>query len=460
MQSKLAHILIITVFLLAFPACENGGYSYPEPTANLPDSTEFFLSDTLIAGVLPNLISYFPYRDEYIGFDLEMAENLAKTLNLTLKIIEAENQEELLNLLANKQIDLIISPVYQTIELKREFIFVYPHSDSRQVLVQRLSTQTLNDVTELYGKKVHIQPNTLYHKRLLTLNEELGDKFEIVEVADSISEENLIEMVAENKIDYTVTYQHIGSLYKSYYKNIDVRMPLGFAQRNAWLVNKNNAAFAEKINNWQSAPATSRLEMKLTYKYFNSSPYFANKKIKIPKGAISPYDALFQKYAAQLNWDWRMLAAVAFNESRFDSSAVSWMGAAGLMQLMPRTAARFGLDNSTILNPEKNIEAAVQYIKSLNLTFRKIEDENERIKFIFGAYNSGPAHVIDAMALAKKYGKDPHLWFGNVEYFLDKKSDPNFFNDPVVKYGKFRASQTIAYVENTLETYRKYLERK
>ena len=94
------------------------------------------------------------------------------------------------------------------------------------------------------------------------------------------------------------------------------------------------------------------------------------------------------------------------------------------------------------------------------MTFRKIEDENERIKFIFGAYNSGPAHVIDAMALAKKYGKDPHLWFGNVEYFLDKKSDPNFFNDPVVKYGKFRASQTIAYVENTLETYRKYLERK
>jgi membrane-bound lytic murein transglycosylase F len=120
------------------------------------------------------------------------------------------------------------------------------------------------------------------------------------------------------------------------------------------------------------------------------------------------------------------------------------------MQLMPRTARNFGLDKESIFNPEKNIEAGVQYIKSLNLSFRKIEDKEERIKFILAAYNSGPAHIFDAMALAEKYGKNPHVWFDNVETFLAKKSNPDFYNDPVVKYGRFGGKETLAFVPNIL----------
>ena len=184
--------------------------------------------------------------------------------------------------------------------------------------------------------------------------------------------------------------------------------------------------------------------------------FFAQKKVRIPKGAISPFDHFFKKYAVEINWDWRLVAAVAFHESRFDSTQVSWAGAAGIMQLMPRTAANFGLSRRNIRNPEKNIEAGVQYIKSLNLSFRKVENKEERIKFILAAYNSGPAHILDAMALAKKYGKNPHIWYNNVEYFLIKKSEPEYYNDPVVKYGRFRGKETAAYVVNTLETFEKY----
>ena len=108
------------------------------------------------------------------------------------------------------------------------------------------------------------------------------------------------------------------------------------------------------------------------------------------------------------------------------------------------------------MNPEKNIEAGVQYIKSLNLTFQKIEDKEERIKFILAAYNSGPAHILDAMALTKKYGKNPNIWFQHVDYFLAKKSEAEFYNDPVVKYGRFKPKETLNYVVNTLETYAKY----
>ena len=126
------------------------------------------------------------------------------------------------------------------------------------------------------------------------------------------------------------------------------------------------------------------------------------------------------------------------------------------MQLMPRTAANFGLSGATITNPEKNIEAGVQYIKSLNLLFRKIESKEERIKFILASYNSGPAHVLDAMALARKFDSNPYVWHGHVEMYLEKKSDPEYYTDEVVKYGRFRATETLRYVRNTLTTWQKF----
>jgi len=151
---------------------------------------------------------------------------------------------------------------------------------------------------------------------------------------------------------------------------------------------------------------------------------------------------------------------LAYHESRFDPTDESWAGAIGIMQLMPRTASKFGLNKNTVLDPEMNIEAGVQYIKSLNLIFRQVGNREERFKFILAAYNSGPAHILDAMALARKFGKNPHVWNNQVEYFLLKKNDPDFYNDPVVKYGYYRGKETVRYVKSTLVTFEKYQSRK
>lgn len=263
-------------------------------------------------------------------------------------------------------------------------------------------------------------------------------------------------MVAGGKIEYTVAHYKTAHLYKSYFKNIHVRMPIGFEQRNGWLIRKDSKQLEEKIQEWANLDETNKLTKKLEQKYWVLNPFLKEIKIKIPKGAISPYDELFKKYAAEINWDWKLLASLAFHESGFDSAQVSWAGAAGVMQLMPRTASNFGLNKENIFNPEKNIEAAVQYIKGLNMTFRSIENKDERVKFIIAAYNSGPAHIFDARALAKKYGKNPNIWFNHVEYFAQRISEPEFYNDPVVKYGRFRAKETLAHVVNTMETYEKY----
>lgn len=412
--------------------------------------------DTLIVGTIYGPGSFFTYRNEYVGFNYEMAQSLADRLGVNLKIIEAKTELELEQKLQERKIDIAAYSIYETRELKKLFHFVLSQDDSYQVLVQRVSASMVTDVTELEGKKIYVKPNTIFRSRLESLSEELGNIFEIVDAPDSVSSDELIEMVADKKIDYTVAYHNIGQLYRSFYKKLDVRTPVGFDQRNGWLIRNESSELLQQIQQWEQSDEYEILEANLSQKYWDKNPFFIQKKIRIPKGAISPFDHIFRKYASEISWDWKLLAALAFHESRFDSTQVSWAGASGLMQLMPRTAAKFGLTRRTMFNPERNVEAGVQYIKSLNLSFRKVENKEERIKFILAAYNSGPAHVLDAMALAKKNGKNPYIWFKNVEYYLLKKSDPEFYNDPVVKYGRFRGKETVAYVINTLDTYERY----
>ncbi len=429
------------------------------PAKTIYDFNEIVKSDTLRVATMQGALSYFSFRDETMGFDYEMVNSLANFLDINIEFVVCKNISEMAMMLQERKVDIVAYNIAESKEMKSYFSFVFPQPSSHLVLVQNLGINTLTDISELKGKKIHVNPNTVYKKRLDNLNQEMGNVFEIVETPDSVSSEDLIEMVAQNKIEYTIAYYNTANLFKSQYRRLDVRLPLGFEQKNGWLIRKESAAFKAKIDNWLQDPFTQRLNELLAQKYYERSPFFASRRVRIPKGAISPYDHYFKKFADEINWDWRLLAALAFHESRFDSAQVSRMGASGLMQLMPRTAANFGLERANILNPEKNIEAGVQYIKSLNMTFRKIENKDERIKFILASYNSGPAHVFDAIALTQKYGKNPQIWFNNVEYYFEKKNDPDFYNDPVVKYGKIRGKETLSFVPNVLNTYEKFSNR-
>ncbi|MDE6242737.1 MAG: transglycosylase SLT domain-containing protein, partial [Muribaculaceae bacterium] len=175
------------------------------------------------------------------------------------------------------------------------------------------------------------------------------------------------------------------------------------------------------------------------------------------RGRISQYDEIFKRYAKEINWDWRLLAAQAYNESHFDVNVVSWAGARGLMQLMPRTASAMGLPAGQITDPELNVKAAVKVIAELDKLFKpKVQDREERIKFIVAAYNSGQAHVLDAITIAGKSGHNPKVWSGEVEQALLLKSNPQFYRDPDVKYGYFKGTQTVDYVKRVMNTYAAY----
>ncbi|MEA4986003.1 Membrane-bound lytic murein transglycosylase F [bioreactor metagenome] len=449
-------IRLVLFLLLLLTSCVQQDVKNDELPPAGP-SAEEQVQDTMHVATLYGSSSYFNFRgDEIMGYDYDLVNHFAEFSGVPVKIHLADSREEMLNMLRHNRIDLIAYSMYETKALKDEFDFVAFQEDSYMVLVQEIGMQTVSDINELKGKTVHVIKNSVYHQRMQHLNRELGGGIDIQLLDDTVSVDQAIEMVTKRKISYTIAHYKTAVQHKDFNRRLDCRIPVGFMQRNGWLVNKQNDKIKEMIADWENSSETELIRSQLYGKYLIKNPYFVTKKIAIPKGAISPYDAYFRKYAAEINWDWRLLAALAFHESRFDSSQVSRRGASGLMQLMPRTAAKFGLNMNDILNPEKNIEASVQYIKSLNLLFRKIENQEERKKFILASYNSGPAHILDAMALAEKHGKNPYIWFEHVEYFLSKKHEPEYYNDEVVKYGRFRSGETIRYVRNTLDTYQKY----
>jgi membrane-bound lytic murein transglycosylase F len=172
-------------------------------------------------------------------------------------------------------------------------------------------------------------------------------------------------------------------------------------------------------------------------------------------GTLSQFDESFREYSSIPGWDWRLVAAQAFQESRFNPRATSWAGAIGLMQIMPRTARQLRLDPH---DARQSIEAACRYLWKIDAVWKEsIADESERIKFILASYNVGTGHVQDAVRLASKNGDDAHSW-EDVSYWLVRKSKRAVYNDPVVKHGYARGTEPVAYVDAIMARWANYKE--
>lgn len=415
-----------------------------------------------------NSTNYFIYRGEPMGYQYELLNLLAEHLGVRLEVVVNNNLDESFGCLLSDDCDLLAINLTVTRERGKIVDFTEPHSQTRQVLVQRrpsewqymssdeLDTVMVRNPIDLAGKTVHVQRNSSYAARLRNLMEEIGDTILLVEV-DYVAEQ-LITMVAGGEIDYTVSDENIARVNQTYYDNLDIGTAISFTQNLAWAVRKGDHHLRDSINAWLS-DFKSTIDYRLLYaKYFynqRSARIIQSDFYVLTSGRISPYDELIRKYSEEINWDWRLLASMIYQESRFIPDAQSWAGARGLMQLMPNTARRFGVNDIT--NPEENIRAGVRYIKWLDEVLRdRIPEREERIKFILASYNVGLGHILDARALARKYDEDPDRWTGSVDYFILNKSDPEYFLDPVVRHGYARGYEPYRYVGDILTRYEHY----
>ena len=207
-----------------------------------------------------------------------------------------------------------------------------------------------------------------------------------------------------------------------------------------------------EVNEWITEYTSSDRYQELKSRFFR--PF--NPKKRAEKGVrsqiISPYDDLLKKYAKELGWDWRMLAAVVYQESKFSICAQSHRGATGLMQVMPQTGAAF---NITDLNdPEQNLIAGTTLLKRLQRIYRNANMSNEeRTRFILASYNAGAGRIKDCRNLARSKGLNPNVW-NNVVKVIPLMRDDSILDEESIRLGKFNGSETIAYVENVDALYK------
>lgn len=450
---KFIYISIVFATLL-FCSCQK---QEKEQNLDIVDLEKILESDTLRVATLYGPISYFNYKGVEMGYEYEFAKQLCEDLGVELKLYVAPNVSSLLDMLENSEVDLVAYRVPYSEENKQRAEFTKREYVTNQVLVQCKSDSLITDVLELSGKNVTVVANSIYAKRIVFLNDEIGGGIEISYVQDTVKVEDLIKDVAHHKISYTFADKDIAKLNKTYFGNINYDLDVSFPQKAAWCVSRNSPELLNYINEWTQKTQKNSRNSSIYNKYFEKSKFFESEGIKrIPnKNRISVYDDYFKKYADIIDWDWRLLAAVAYKESKFDPDVVSWAGACGIMQIMPNTAISLGLTEEDFHNPEKNIKAGIQYLDKMNKLFPNIKDEEERKKFALASYNAGPGHIFDARALATKAGKDPDVW-DNVKDFLRLKSNPEYYNDEVCKYGYCRGEEPINYVEVITQKYSEY----
>lgn len=467
-------LLLIVIAVMVFAQRSNIADDFDGDDEEPPvqfDLADILARDTLKAITTNNSLSYFLYRGRPMGYEYELLQQYAEYLGVTLEMKVAESGEDLIELLNSGAGDVIANNMTVTNDSRERISFSDSYTFSKQVLVQRkpdkywtMGKETLDEILvrnpiDLIGKKVDVQANSAFEMRLRNLSNEIGGDIVIVTHVTGASQEELIQMVADGKIDYTIADNNIALMNATYFKNIDVATDISFPQRVAWALRKNAPELLQSINEWLHEMERKGDYQVLYNKYFKNPKAFTIRQdsdfFSATGGMISPFDEIIKKYAAELNWDWRLLAAQIYTESKFQTDAQSWAGARGLMQIMPETASRFG-DTTRINDPEYSIMMGVKYLKYLQKFWEEVPDSSQRVKFVLASYNVGEGHLLDACRLAQKYHKNPFRWDDSVDSFLVKKAYPAYYRDEVVYNGYCRGSEPFNYVRDVLTYYNHY----
>lgn len=432
-----------------------------------------------------NSTTYFLYRGEPLGYEFELLRSFAEAQGVALKVIVVTDPKSLFPLLNSGDGDIVAARLVPTEQDKQYVSFTNALYRTEPALVQQEKPATATDpVTEkalqsgpheelpdidiqarlimrpsqLANKTVHLPEQSPYEQTLIELADSISGDIHVIEMGGTIQDEALAQKVAKGEVDFTIMQSNLAELKESEFKNLKVRPVVGRSHSVAWAVRKNAPELMNALNGWIEEKQNGSLFDRLYQKYFKDRRSYKervdSKYLTSMTGKLSEFDELLKQYAPELNWDWRLLASQAFQESRFKPEARSWAGATGLLQLMPRTAQEYGVKNPR--DPKDNVRGAVRFLHWLTEHWgKRISDEGERLKFTLASYNCGAGHVEDAQRLTEKYGGNPEVW-EDVSYWLLQKSTQQYSTDPVVKFGFCRGIEPVNYVRLILERYDHY----
>lgn len=403
-----------------------------------------------------NSTGYYISRGEQRGFEYELAHKFAEAMGVRVTFMVPETRGELMSALLDGEGDLIAAGVTISRDRAEKVRFSKTYMRTQRVVLVRPGRRSpLRRLEDLSQVKIHLSfgSTTLQDARRIELL--TGQPLQLVDVGDDVEMEHVIRRVLRGQYEATIADDVLVGLERVSGLRTGSSMNVGAPSGKAWAFHPGSLALVKAANRFFAQE--KRLLRVLKGRYFRPSDTAKQARIDRYRtdrnGQISPYDPLFRRAAKKLEIDWRLLAAVAFVESRFEPNAVSRFGAKGLMQLLPSTAARVG--GGDLMNPAHNIMAGAKYLRRLITLFSDKDIEpDQQILFALAAYNAGLGHIQDARGLAKKINKSPNIWFGHVEVALKLKTRSKWHGQ--TKYGYARAYETISYVQSVQSQYEIY----
>ena len=388
---------------------------------------------------------YFVYRGVPIGFQYEMLKELEKGIGRKVSIQIETDANNINKELLGDNFDIITMDFIRSGFLLPLFELSLPHSYSYPVLVSAKSAVTESTDTILvsgdFSAILFFAKNSPYNDYLIQRN-------------NNFSTEELFEKTDNGDIPYLICDYNQAITLLPFYSNVQILDKAGPQFERRWLLSKKNVQLNEDINHWLLDFKKTSKYRRLLQKYFSQESSFIYASFaKRDRGDISKYDAVIKKYAHKYGFDWRFVASIIYQETKFNTDLTGKGGSYGLMQLMPATMEYYGISETD--DEEANIRAGVQHLNSIRKSFDDIEDEEEKLYFLAASYNAGRGHIFDAQRLCTKYGANYQKWSDVAKYLL-LKSKREIVADPLVKSGYFPGSHTVKYTQQVMERYAAY----
>lgn len=451
------HLYILILSLIFFLGCTPKSTQNENNTPKISILQQITKDKEIKVAVLNNSIDYFTYKGTPMGFHYELVKDYAEHLGVNLNLSVVQDYATAFKMLETGECHLFAASVNITGSRKKKMLFCKPFLRSNPVLVQNKnsSKQYIEDWLDYDSIRIAISTHSSNKRIIQNIEESLG-LYIHTDFYSGVDQEELIDLVAEDSIASTLADKLIAKVATTYYPNLDISIDAGLPHNMAWAIDLKATELQQSINEWIDNYKKSKRYRTLYTKYFrNPKSIERNKKGNIASAKyLSPYDKHIKKEAKVLGWDWRLLAALIYTESRFDPSQVSWAGAFGLMQLMPVTAKNFGASRNS--SAQEQLIAGRKYIQYLEEKFAKDMIDREDLQyFVLAAYNSGSGHIIDARHLAEKEGRDRDKW-GEVYPYILRLNHPKYYNDEVVKHGYFKGKETVEHVSRIVDLYENY----
>ncbi|MCG7495295.1 lytic transglycosylase F [Vibrio sp. Of7-15] len=377
----------------------------------------YYIKDGEPKGIIAELLQHF--------------ENHLKKNKQPLKIqIIPVERDQLLGALEAGFGDMSVANLTITPQRLKSVDFSQPViKNIMEYVVTHINRSEIKTLADFSGKEVWVRPSSSYFESLQNLNKTLSEQglapIQVNFIEETLQDYELLEMVNRQIIPATVIDSHKADFWLKVMPDLLVHRgaPIRSGGEIAWSLRKNSPQLKQLVNDYIHTIKQGTLLGNIIYKKYLKNTSWLKTAISPEKvDRFEQLSPVFNQYANKYQFDWLMISAQAFQESRFDNSSISSKGAVGIMQVLPTTAKEPYVNIPNIYKLENNVHAGVRYLRFIldrYFTDEEISIDN-RMYFALAAYNAGPAKIRKMRRLAKEYGYDDKIWFNNVEMMARK----------------------------------------